>query len=338
MLNKKNILITGATGTFGKSIVRFLLKNYKPNKIIIFSRDELKQHDMQKSKNFGEIESLRYFLGDIRDLDRLKTAMNKVDVVIHAAALKHVPAAEYNPEEFIKTNIHGSENVIKAAIYNNVSKVIALSTDKAVQPLNLYGATKLVAEKLFIAANNMYGDKKTKFSVARYGNVVGSRGSIVPLYKELIKKGHNILPVTHKDMTRFWITKKQAVEFVINILMKMNGGEIFIPKLPSIKIVDLAKAMGNNIKIKYIGKRPGEKLHEILCLDEESPFMYELNNYYVIKEFFTGGLKVTKSSKNKYKNSKLVKPGFIYSSGNNKIFLKKEKIIKFNTDDFDDTL
>ena len=279
MFNNKNILITGGTGSFGKKYTKILLENYKPNKIIIYSRDELKQYEMAQ-----EFDSsiMRYFIGDVRDEDRLNTAMNGVDFGIHAAAMKHVPIAEYNPMECIKTNIHGAQNVINASIKNRVEKVIALSTDKACNPVNLYGATKLASDKLFIAANNIVGIAPTRFSVVRYGNVVGSRGSVVPLFKKLIANGAKELPITDEKMTRFWITLEDGVKFVLKNFERMQGGELFIPKIPSMKITDLAATLAPNLPTKIIGIRPGEKLHEIMISADDALHSLEFSDHYVI--------------------------------------------------------
>ncbi len=279
MFNNKNILITGGTGSFGKKYTKILLENYKPNKIIIYSRDELKQYEMAQ-----EFDSsiMRYFIGDVRDEDRLNTSMNGVDFVIHAAAMKHVPIAEYNPMECIKTNIHGAQNVINASIKNRVEKVIALSTDKACNPVNLYGATKLASDKLFIAANNIVGIAPTRFSVVRYGNVVGSRGSVVPLFKKLIANGAKELPITDEKMTRFWITLEDGVKFVLKNFERMQGGELFIPKIPSMKITDLAATLAPNLPTKIIGIRPGEKLHEIMISADDALHSLEFSDHYVI--------------------------------------------------------
>lgn len=318
MFENKSILITGGTGSFGQVFVKMLLDNYSPRRIIIYSRDEYKQFVMQnKFKN----KVMRYFIGDVRDVDRLKIAMKDVDYVVHAAALKQVPAAEYNPMECIKTNIHGAENVILAAISNDVEKVIALSTDKAVSPANLYGATKLASDKLFVAANSMVGLGKTRFSVVRYGNVVGSRGSVLPFFKGLIDKGITELPITDYRMTRFWITLPQGVDFVVKNFQRMQGGEIFIPKIPSIRITDLAKSLGDNITLKEVGIRPGEKIHELMCPAEDSLRTLEFNKYFVIKPL------IHFSSSVKYENNPLgekgalVADGFEYHSGQNSEFL-----------------
>ena len=279
MFNNSTILITGGTGSFGKKYTQILLEKYKPKKIIIFSRDELKQFEMQQTFNDP---CMRYFIGDIRDLARIEEAMEGVDYVIHAAAMKQVPAAEYNPMECIKTNIYGAENIIKAAIKNNVKKVIALSTDKAANPINLYGATKLASDKLFVSANNMVGNKEIRFSVVRYGNVVGSRGSVVPFFQKLINEGATKLPVTHVDMTRFMITLRAGVEFVLKDFERMQGGEIFIPKIPSMYVTELAKAMASDLKHEIIGIRPGEKIHEIMCPSDDSHLTLEFHDHYVI--------------------------------------------------------
>ena len=257
MFNGKTILITGGTGSFGKKFIEMVLSQYTPSRLIVYSRDELKQFEMQQRFNHP---CMRYFIGDVRDAERLNMAMHGVDFVVHAAALKQVPAAEYNPMECIKTNIHGAENVIKAALNNGVEKVIALSTDKAANPINLYGATKLASDKLFVAANNIAGQDPTRFSVVRYGNVVGSRGSVVPFFQRQIDQGADALPITHEEMTRFWITLQQGVDFVLRNFERMKGGEIFVPKLPSVRITDLALSMAPELPHKIVGIRPGEKI------------------------------------------------------------------------------
>lgn len=328
MFDGKTILITGGTGSFGKKCTDEILKNYTPNKLVIFSRDELKQFDMQQEFNHP---CMRYFIGDVRDRDRLTMAMREVDYVIHAAALKQVPAAEYNPTECIRTNIQGAENVIHAALANNVKKIIALSTDKAANPINLYGATKLCSDKLFVAGNNLAGGKKTRFSVVRYGNVVGSRGSVVPFFQKLIHEGVDHLPITHKEMTRFWITLHQGVEFVLTNFKRMQGGEIFVPKIPSVRIIDLAKAMAPELEQKIVGIRPGEKLHEIMCPCDDSHLTYEYHDHYIISpsiKFYSGS--------NGYHENQIgekgipVKQGFEYNSGNNAHFLNTEEIKQYN--------
>ncbi len=328
MFDDKTVLITGGTGSFGKKYVETLLANYQPKKIIIYSRDELKQFEMQKIFSY---ESMRYFIGDVRDAERLNMAMKDVDLVIHAAALKQVPAAEYNPMECIKTNINGAENVINASNNNNVEKVIALSTDKAANPINLYGATKLASDKLFVAANNITGSARTKFSVVRYGNVIGSRGSVVPFFKSLIDQDAQVLPITDKNMTRFWITLKQGVDFVFKNFDRMHGGEIFVPKIPSIKITDLADAMAPEIQQEFVGIRPGEKLHEIMCPKDDSHLTIEFEDHYVICptiRFNNGEIEFTQNKLGE--NGKYVQRGFEYNSGDNSHFLTTEEIKKIN--------
>ncbi|MGH1440861.1 MAG: UDP-N-acetylglucosamine 4,6-dehydratase (inverting) [Cellvibrionaceae bacterium] len=328
MFDNKSILITGGTGSFGKKYTKTLLERYKPNRIIIFSRDELKQFEMNQEFNDP---CMRYFIGDVRDADRLKQAMEDVDYVIHAAALKQVPAAEYNPMECIKTNIYGAENVIKAAISNEVEKVIALSTDKAANPINLYGATKLASDKLFVAANNTVGSKHTRFSVVRYGNVVGSRGSVVPFFKKILAEGATEIPITHENMTRFWITLQDGVDFVLTNFARMKGGEIFIPKIPSVKITDLAKAYAPELKTAIIGIRPGEKLHEIMCPADDSHLTIEFDNHYVITptiRFINGD--VCYQENLLYEKGRPVKMGYEYHSGNNPHFLSIEEIKEFD--------
>src|SRR3990167_8446960 len=260
MFDNKTILITGGTGSFGKKCVEIILKKYKPSRLIVFSRDELKQYEMAQ---LFDQNCMRYFIGDVRDAARLRMAMEDVDFVIHAAALKQVPTAEYNPIECIKTNINGAINVIDASLALGVDRVISLSTDKAACPINLYGASKLVSDKLFVAANNIKGKKPTDFSVVRYGNVIGSRGSVIPLFEKLIRQGATGLPITHPEMTRFWITLQQGVLFVLKSFERMQGGEIFVPKIPSMNIVELAKALAPDLKLEVVGIRPGEKLHEV---------------------------------------------------------------------------
>jgi UDP-N-acetylglucosamine 4,6-dehydratase len=273
---------------------------------------------------------MRFFIGDVRDKERLEEAMRDIDIVIHAAALKQVPAAEYNPMECIKTNIHGAENVIKAALANNVDKVIALSTDKAANPINLYGATKLASDKLFVAANNMAGGR-TKFSVVRYGNVAGSRGSVIPLFEKLIKKEVGYLPITHEEMTRFWITLQEGVDFVLKNMERMQGGEIFVPKIPSVRIVDLARAMSPNIPIKIIGIRPGEKLHEIMCPADDAHLTIEFNDHFVISPSIDFYSRVTDFSVNNIgEKGAFVSQEFEYSSNNNDVFLNHKEILKYN--------
>lgn len=325
MFSNKNILITGGTGSFGKKYTEILLKTYKPNKIIIYSRDELKQFEMSQVFNQS---CMRYFIGDVRDGERLKQAMEGVDFVIHAAAQKQVPAAEYNPMECIKTNIYGAENVIQAALANNVEKVMALSTDKAANPINLYGATKLASDKLFVAANNMVGKRNTRFSVVRYGNVVGSRGSVVPFFKKLIDDGAKELPITDNQMTRFLITLEDGVNFVLKNFERMQGGEIFIPKIPSMYMTELAKAMAPTLPHKIVGIRPGEKLHEIMCPADDSHLTLEFDSHYVICPTIQFAHK-TDFTKNIIGEIGVSVPhGFEYNSGNNSEWLTHEKFLE----------
>ncbi len=283
LLKDKTILITGGTGSFGKQFVQTVLTSFpQVKKLIVYSRDELKQYQMQSL--FEEYKSkLRFFIGDVRDKDRLFLALRGVDIVVHAAALKQVPAAEYNPMECIKTNINGAENLIEACLVQNVQKLIALSTDKAANPINLYGATKLCSDKLFCAANNLAGDKPCRFSVVRYGNVAGSRGSVVPFFRKLAAEGAQSIPITHPDMTRFWITLQEGVNFVLAGLVRMHGGELFVPKIPSIRITDLAKALAPNISQKIVGIRPGEKIHEVMCPHDDSFHTLEFDDFFIIK-------------------------------------------------------
>ncbi len=323
MFSNKVILITGGTGSFGKKYTETILKKYSPKKVIVFSRDELKQYEMAQAYNDPV---MRYFIGDVRDDKRLKQAMRGVDYVIHAAALKHVPIAEYNPFECIKTNIHGAENVINAAIENGVKKVMALSTDKAANPINLYGATKLASDKLFIAANNIAGGHETRFAVTRYGNVMGSRGSVVPYFAKLIKNGVQKLPITDERMTRFFITLQEGVDFVLKNFERMYGGEIFVPRIPSMKVVDLASAMAPDLPTEIIGVRPGEKLHEVMCPADDSHLTLRFEDHYVIrpsiefvgkKDFTTNGIG---------EKGKPVESGFEYHSGNNTEFLTTDQM------------
>ncbi|MCG3769720.1 MAG: UDP-N-acetylglucosamine 4,6-dehydratase (inverting) [Nitrosomonadaceae bacterium] len=327
MFNDKSILITGGTGSFGKQYVKTLLERYQPRKLIVYSRDELKQFDMEQ--DFRQ-KCMRYFIGDVRDRDRLMQAMNGVDYVIHAAALKQVPAAEYNPMECIKTNIHGAENVIQAALANNVERVIALSTDKAASPINLYGATKLVSDKLFIAANNIAGGHKARFSVVRYGNVIGSRGSVVPFFKKCIDEGREYLPITDVRMTRFWITLQQGVDFVLRNFERMHGGEIFVPKIPSVSVIDLARAMAPNLPCKTIGIRPGEKLHEVMCPADDSHLTLEFVDHFVIKPTIQFSGHVDFSVSRLGERGVPVEQGFEFHSGRNPRFLSIDEIVEFN--------
>lgn len=323
MFNNKSILITGGTGSFGRKFVKILLERYTPKKVIVFSRDELKQFEMSQVFNKP---CMRYFIGDVRDEARLEKAMYKVDYVVHAAALKQVPAAEYNPMECIKTNVMGAQNVIDAAIKCGVKKVIALSTDKAANPVNLYGATKLCSDKLFTAANNLVGDRETRFAVVRYGNVVGSRGSVVPFFKKLIADGAKELPITDERMTRFWLKLEDGVDFVLKNFQRMQGGEIFIPKIPSMRILDLAKAIAPEAGIKIIGIRPGEKLHEVMCPSDLYYDTLEFEDHYVIKPSTCEFGAVDYSTNLLGEHGKLVPDGFDYNSGNNPHFLTVEEL------------
>ena len=323
MLNNQTILITGGTGSFGKKFVETVLKNYKPEKIIIFSRDEHKQFEMQNSSPFKEYsKTLQYVIGDIRDASRIMSAMEDVDFVIHAAAMKQVPAAEYNPFEAVKTNVIGGQNVIDACMKTGVKKVIALSTNKAAAPVNLYGATKLTSDKLFIAANNAKGKKNIKFSVVRYGNVFGSRGSVVPVF--LNQKSNGELTITDERMTRFSITPKQGVEFVIRCLETMEGAETFVPKLPSFRIIDLAKVIAPDAKYKIIGLRPGEKIHEELITENEAMNTVEFDDYFIILPSITNKDDIISYCRSK--KGKLCDYGFRYSSEENDVWLNLDDI------------
>ena len=328
LFDNKSILITGGTGSFGKRFIRFLLANYKPARLIVFSRDELKQFEMQQEFNH---KAMRYFIGDVRDKERLIGATKNVDFVIHAAALKQVPAAEYNPNECIKTNIYGAQNVIDACIANNVDKVIALSTDKAANPVNLYGATKLASDKLFVAANNIAGAQGPRFAVVRYGNVVGSRGSVVPFYRKLLAEGVKALPVTHIEMTRFWITLDDGVSFVIKNFARMQGGEIFVPKIPSIRILDLVKAMSGTTEYELIGIRPGEKLHEVMVPEEMAHHSIEFDDHFVITPaiiFFEEDVNYAQNRLGE--KGSAVTEKFEYHSGTNPHFLSVEDLVELD--------
>jgi UDP-N-acetylglucosamine 4,6-dehydratase/5-epimerase len=324
MFDGKVILITGGTGSFGRHFVRTMLAKYQPHKLIVFSRDELKQFEMQQE--FGDGGPMRYFIGDVRDPERLLQAMRGVDYVVHAAALKQVPAAEYNPFECIKTNIHGAQNVITAAAAADVQKVVALSTDKAANPINLYGATKLASDKLFVAANNMVGGHPTRYSVVRYGNVVGSRGSVVPFFKKLIQDGAKDLPITDSRATRFWITLQQGVDFVIRAFHRMHGGEIFVPKIPSVRVEDLARAMAPSLPHRIIGIRPGEKLHEVMCPKDDSHLTLEFEKHFVIKPSISFNKPCDFSKDNEGGKGKEVPDGFEYNSLTNPHYLTTEEV------------
>jgi UDP-N-acetylglucosamine 4,6-dehydratase len=324
VFDDKAVLITGGTGSFGKHFIRALLRRYRPRRLVVYSRDELKQYEMQQD---FDASCMRFFLGDVRDRERLTQAMRGIDFVVHAAALKQVPAAEYNPMECIKTNIHGAENVIHAALASDVEKVIALSTDKAANPVNLYGATKLASDKLFVAANNIAGGARTRFSVVRYGNVVGSRGSVVPLFRKLVAEGAREIPITDVRMTRFWITLSQAMEFVIRNFGRMRGGEIFVPRIPSARVTDLAEALAPGLPIKHIGIRPGEKLHEIMCPADDSHLTLEFADHYVIQPSIRfHGLDMDYRVNAAGEAGERVEQGFEYSSGTNPHFLTVEEL------------
>ena len=333
MLNNKTVLITGGTGSFGKNCAKYLLRKFKLKKLIIFSRDELKQYHMfNELQDIKKNTKLRFFIGDVRDRERLSLAFKQVDYVIHAAALKQITAAEYNPQECIKTNIYGAENVIYAAIERRVKKVIALSTDKACNPINLYGATKLASDKLFVSSNTLSGSDKTLFSVVRYGNVINSRGSVIPLFKKINESKNKIFPLTHPEMTRFFITLNESVEFVINSFNRMRGGEIFIPKLSTVKIIDIIKAFNSKSKIKIIGIRQGEKLHETLGGQEEARNTLEFNKHYVLLPNFDDiNLKKYSIDPLTKKRGKLVSKNFQYDSSKLKDRLKISSIKKLIT-------
>ncbi|WP_104761076.1 UDP-N-acetylglucosamine 4,6-dehydratase (inverting) [Helicobacter cetorum] len=325
MLDNKTILITGGTGSFGKCFVRKVLDTSKAKKIIVYSRDELKQSEMAMDFNDNR---MRFFIGDVRDLERLDCALEGVDICIHAAALKHVPIAEYNPLECIKTNIIGASNVINACLKNEVSQVIALSTDKAANPINLYGATKLCSDKLFVSANNFKGTSKTQFSVVRYGNVVGSRGSVVPFFKKLVQNKASEIPITDERMTRFWITLDEGVNFVLKNLERMHGGEIFVPKIPSMKMTDLAKALAPNIPTKIIGIRPGEKLHEVMIPKDESHLALEFESFFIIQPTISFQTPQNYALTKLNEKGQKVATDFEYSSNHNNTWLEPKDLLK----------
>ena len=324
IMNDKVILVTGGTGSFGKKFAKHVLDHHSPKKLIIFSRDELKQYEMRKQFPQGTYSSIRYFIGDVRDKERLYRAFDGVDVVVHAAALKQVPAAEYNPIEPIKTNILGAANIIDAAIDCGVDRVIALSTDKAVNPINLYGATKLCSDKLFVAGNNYAGKAGTRFSVVRYGNVIGSRGSVIPFFMQK-KEEEGVLPITDLRMTRFWITLDQAVDFVIHNLEHMHGGEIFVPKIPSMKVVDLATALAPEAEVEVVGIRPGEKLHEVMISTDDARTTLEYDDYFAILPAFHDWDAEAFVKKN---GGEWCEDGFSYSSENNTRWLSGEEMLE----------
>lgn len=327
MFNNKSILITGGTGSFGKRMVKTLLTRYNVNRLVVFSRDELKQFEMSQVFPENKYPQIRYFIGDVRDYDRVNQAFSGIDYVIHAAALKQVPAAEYNPLECIKTNVYGAENVVRAAIANEVEKVIALSTDKAANPINLYGATKLCSDKLFVAGNNIAGGHSTRFAVVRYGNVVGSRGSVVPFFRKLLAENATELPITDERMTRFWITLDQGVEFVIKNFERMIGGEIFVPKIPSMKMTDLARAMAPDLPHKIIGIRPGEKLHEVMCPADDSHLVLEFDTHFVIQPTINFTISADYSTSRLGEVGHPVAQGFSYSSDNNTEWLSTDGLL-----------
>jgi UDP-N-acetylglucosamine 4,6-dehydratase len=314
----RSILVTGGTGSFGKQFVKTVLARFNPKRLIVFSRDELKQSEMAESFSTARHPNLRYFLGDVRDRDRLEMALRGVEIVVHAAALKQVPAAEYNPFECIHTNVLGAENVVQAAIRVGVKKIVALSTDKAVNPINLYGASKLAADKIFVAGNNLSGESGSHFSVVRYGNVLGSRGSVVPLFHKLIREGAASLPITHPEMTRFWITLQQGVDFVLQSITSMSGGEIFVPKIPSMRVIDVARSMAPDLPHKIVGIRPGEKVHEALITEDDARGTVDLGDHFVIVpsiRFWTN---------EKFDTFKRVPAKFTYTSDKNPLQLDVE--------------
>ena len=323
LFDDKVVLITGGTGSFGRQFVRTLLSTARPRKVVVFSRDELKQYEMAQE---FDAPQMRFFIGDVRDQHRLMQAFEGADFVVHAAALKHVPIAEYNPIECIKTNIHGAENVIQTAIAAGVARVVALSTDKAANPINLYGATKLASDKLFTAANNVTGGHKTRFSVVRYGNVVGSRGSVVPFFRKMIAGGTKTLPITDERMTRFWITLQQGVDFVIKAFERMHGGEIFVPRIPSSRIVDLAEALAPGIKREIVGIRPGEKLHEIMCPLDDARLTIGFKDHFVIQPSITFYEHPDYLTNAVGEKGEPVDPTFEYNSGTNPHFLSVAEI------------
>lgn len=319
-LDDSSILVTGGTGSFGQQLIETLVQRHRIKRIVIFSRDELKQQEMQEKPSLRGARNLRYFIGDVRDQERLEMAFHGVDVVVHAAALKQVPTAEYNPFECIRTNVFGAENVVRAAMKTGVKRVIALSTDKAANPINLYGASKLASDKIFVAAKWLVGaSRNPTFSVVRYGNVVGSRGSVVPLYRRLLAEGAKSLPITDPRMTRFWITLQQGVDFVLSSLALMRGGEIFVPKIPSMKIVDLARAMAPGLPTHVTGIRPGEKLHEMMITEEDARLTLELPDRYIIRPSLYG------EERHYHAAERQVADGFSFSSNTNGEWLSEER-------------
>jgi UDP-N-acetylglucosamine 4,6-dehydratase len=323
MFNDKTLLITGGTGSFGHAFCRHILTHFRPKRLIIFSRDELKQYEMAQQ---FDGQALRFFIGDVRDRSRLEMAMEGVDFVVHAAAMKQVPIAEYNPMECIKTNIHGAENVIAAALQNSVQAVIALSTDKAANPINLYGATKLASDKLFVAANNIRGKRPTRFSVVRYGNVIGSRGSVLPFFKNRIEAGAKSLPITDERMTRFWITLEQGVRFVLKSFERMHGGEIFVPKIPSVKVVDIARTLAPQLPLEHIGIRPGEKLHEVMIPKDDAHRTLAFSDHYLIEPTIQFVTPVSFETSALNESGIRVADGFEYASDQNSHWLEGEAL------------
>ncbi len=321
-LTGKTILVTGGTGSFGKQFIRTVLDRFQPRRCIVFSRDEQKQYEMGLEIPIERYPAIRYFLGDVRDVDRLELAMRDIDYVVHAAAIKHVPTAEYNPFECVMTNVHGAQNIVKAAIRTGVKRVIALSTDKAANPINLYGATKLASDKIFIAANNLAGADGCRFSVVRYGNVIGSRGSVIPFFKQLIADKKDHLPITDDRMTRFWITLQQGVNFVLSSLQMMHGGEIFVPKIASMKVVDVANCMGPGLPHKIIGIRPGEKLHEVMVPEDDARTTFEIDDRYIILPAFVKGPMETWTAA----GAQPVDPEFRYASDSNTEWLDARQL------------
>jgi UDP-N-acetylglucosamine 4,6-dehydratase len=324
VFDNASVLITGGTGSFGKRFVETLLRHGKARRVIVFSRDEFKQYEMQQQLVNLPTETMRYFIGDVRDSDRLELATREVDYIVHAAALKHVPAAEYNPFECIRTNVSGAENVVRAAIRNGVKRVLALSTDKAANPINLYGASKLASDKIFIAANNLSGSVGTRFAVVRYGNVVGSRGSVIPFFRKLIAEGAEHLPITDDRMTRFWITLQQGVNFVVTSIAGMQGGEIFVPKIPSMRMTDLAHCLAPHLPTKVVGIRPGEKLHEVMITEDDSRLTLELDDRYVIEPAFRWWQRESYLAR----GAKPVPDGFRFASDTNEDWLDESRLIR----------
>ncbi|OEC44383.1 UDP-N-acetylglucosamine 4,6-dehydratase (inverting) [Pseudomonas sp. 1D4] len=318
MFDGKSVFVSGGTGSFGRSFIRSLLQRYQPKRVVVFSRDELKQYEMQQEFN---APCMRYFLGDVRDADRVQQALRGIDLVVHAAALKQVPAAEYNPTECIRTNVGGAENIINGAIANGVQKVVALSTDKASSPINLYGATKLLSDKLFVAANNITGDHQTRFAVVRYGNVVGSRGSVLPFFRKLLADGARELPITDARMTRFWITLDQGVDFVMRSFERMQGGELFVPKIPSARITDLAEALAPGLPHRLVGIRPGEKLHEMMISRDDSSHTWEFDSHFVIAPSINFNMQYDYARDGLGGIGRAVEEGFEYVSDSNPHYL-----------------